>query len=355
MTSPLLLLVDDDALLRTRMAGLATQVGFRVVQAGDGLEGLQVFDATRPDLVITDFHMPGLDGKGLVTRLRDHPQGAEIPIMVITADGSRRTKISLLELGADDFLHKPVDPMEFKARLASMARRSALVGTLELVTSERDEANRRLQERTRELERLTYGLVAALERANTLNDSDTGNHIRRVSGYAAMLAQAYGCDASFTEEIYRYAGLHDVGKVGIPDAILKKPGRLTQEEFDQMKVHTLIGAELLRDAGLPACACNIALSHHERWDGRGYPHGMGGEAIPLEARLVSVADVFDALVTRRCYKASMSFDQARAIMEEGAGTQLDPRLVELFFAHEDDVVRIFSEYADEPLDVEAWE
>ncbi len=354
MARPLVLIVDDEDLQRTHMAQLARQAGFKTVEAPNGLEALEVFRQLEPHIVVTDYHMPGMDGRGLVARLRRLRKGSRVPIMVITSDDLRRTKIQLLQAGADDFLVKPVDSLEFTARLMAMARRAALVDVLGTVTLQRNEALKGLQDRTRELERLTMGLVAALERASTLNDTDTGNHILRVSGYAALLAQAWGAEDEFVQQIKRYAGLHDIGKVGIPDAILKKPGKLQPQEIQQMRTHTLIGAEILREAGLPHMAVNIALHHHERWDGQGYPHRRAGEDIPREARLVAIADVFDAMVTRRVYKESLSLEAAAAELRRVAGSQLDPELVGLFDRVEADIHDIFQRFADETQESASW-
>ncbi len=354
MARPLVLIVDDEDIQRTHMADLARQAGFKTVEAPNGVEALEVFRHLEPHIVVTDYHMPGMDGRGLVARLRRLRKGSRVPIMVITSDDLRRTKIQLLQAGADDFLVKPVDSLEFTARLMAMARRAALVDVLGTVTVQRNEALRSLQARTRELESLTMGLVAALERASTLNDTDTGKHINRVSGYAAHLARAWGAEDEFVQQVKRYAGLHDIGKVGIPDSILKKPGRLEAAEIEQMRTHTLIGAELLREAGLPTLAVNIALHHHERWDGKGYPHGRAGADIPREARLVAIADVFDAMVTRRVYKESMSLSDAGAELHRVAGSQLDPELVLLFEREEQHLHDIFHQYADDSMEVASW-
>jgi putative two-component system response regulator len=354
MARPLVLIVDDEDIQRTHMADLARQAGFGTVEASDGVEAIEVFERREPHIVVTDYHMPGMDGRSLVVRLRRQRRGSRVPIMVITSDDLRRTKIQLLQAGADDFLVKPVDSLEFTARLMAMARRAAVVDVLGTVTGQRNEALRRLQARTRELERLTYGLVAALERASSLNDTDTGRHIQRVSGYAAHLARAWGADEEFVQRIQRYAGLHDIGKVGIPDAILKKPGRLEPREFEQMKTHTLIGGELLREAGLPEMAVNIAMHHHERWDGGGYPHGLAGSAIPLEARLVAIADVFDAMVTRRVYKDSATLEEAGEELRRVAGTQMDPEVVALFEREIEEIHEIHHRYADEELEAASW-
>ncbi|MFH1470027.1 MAG: HD domain-containing phosphohydrolase [Pseudomonadota bacterium] len=354
MARPLVLIIDDEDIQRTHLAEMARQAGFRTVEAANGLEALDVFAQAEPHMIVTDYHMPGLDGRSLVARLRRLRKGSRVPIMVITSDDLRRTKIQLLQAGADDFLVKPVDSLEFTARLMAMARRAAIVDVLGTVTVQRNEALRSLEARTRELERLTHGLVASLERASSLNDTDTGLHIQRVSSYAAHLARAHGADETTAQQIQRYAGLHDIGKVGIPDAILKKPGQLSEVEFEQMKTHTLIGAELLREAGLPDIAVHIALYHHERWDGAGYPHGLFGADIPIEARLVAVADVFDAMVTKRVYKDSVGLDEAARELVRVGGTQLDPVLVELFIQESVEIHLIYQQFADTSAESAPW-
>ena len=354
MSNPLVLIVEDEPTLRTQMGAYARGLGFDVLEAGDGEEALARLTGRSADLIVTDVQMPRMDGRALLSRLRSLQEFAETPVLVVTADGARATKIDLFHLGADDFILKPFDPDEFQARLRSLARRGTLATALSTAQRERDLALLRLEERNQELERLTLGLVVALEKANQFNDVDTGNHIRRMCAYAALLGRVLGCPDSFVEQLHRYAGLHDVGKVGIRDAILKKPGPLTEREFEEMKTHTLIGAEILQSAGLPEVACNIALHHHERWDGTGYPFGLAGERIPIEARIISVGDVFDALVSERCYKPAFNLTEARTTMESLAGSHLDPRLVRIFFEHIDSVLQILEAYRDQGVDEEAW-
>jgi putative nucleotidyltransferase with HDIG domain len=341
------LLVDDDPIIRHQMQRWAERAGFQWETAADGVEGLAQVRRFRPDLIVTDVHMPRMQGPRLVELVRTIPGMKATPIIVVTADASRDTKISLLQNGADDFILKPIDGEEFTARLRALARRCDINSTLELVQQERDAARQALQERADELERLMFGLITALEQASAFNDDDTGNHIRRVAAFSGLLAEELGCPPALCSALRRYAGLHDVGKVGIPDTILRKTGRLTPEELEEMKAHTLIGADLLRTAGLPPVAVNIALCHHERWDGSGYPRGLRGPQIPLEARIVAVADVYDALRSERGYKPSMSVAEATAFLREQAGVHFDPALIERFLGLQHEIAAIEAKYTDE--------
>ena len=353
MTTPRILIVDDDHTLRQELSKTALYAGFHVDTAKNGHDALTRAQRNTPDIVVTDLHMPQLGGERLVANLRKRLQTSKIPILVITSDTTRDTKIRLLREGADDFLCKPVDLQEFQARLIALARQASLVDGLETVTQERDQAYEDLAQRNQELETLTLGLVSSLERANSLNDSDTGHHIQRVSKFSALLAESIGCEPDFVRDIGRYAGLHDVGKVGIRDAILKKPGKLTRAEFREMQDHTLIGEALLKDARLPHIAREIALCHHERWDGSGYPRGLKGTDIPLAGRIVGVVDVYDALRSKRCYKDAFPWDKACQILREACGTHLEQRLVEAFLGQRERIFAIEEEHR-EPQEELVW-
>jgi putative two-component system response regulator len=251
--------------------------------------------------------------------------------VLVTGLEDLRDKIRGLEAGADDFLTKPFHPLELRARVGSLMRIKELTDELErknrLLSDEKLLLEEEVRERTDELEGLTIGVVAALEKANALKDNDTGLHILRVCSYSHVLATQLGVEPGFANRIRRYASLHDVGKVGIPDCILKKQGKLTPEEYDQMKLHTLYGHELLSLVQVDDMARHIALCHHERFDGKGYPHGLSGRDIPLAARIVALADVYDALTTSRCYKAAFPPDEAVRIIHDESGRHFDPDVV----------------------------
>jgi HD-GYP domain-containing protein (c-di-GMP phosphodiesterase class II) len=203
-----------------------------------------------------------------------------------------------------------------------------------------------VEEKTNKLENTTGALITALESANFYNDSDTGSHIKRVSEFSALFAKGAGADSDFVKRIRLYASLHDVGKVGLSDALLKKPGKYTPEEFELMKDHVQIGERMLDNPEIDPMARNIALYHHEKWDGTGYLKGLKGEEIPLEARIVAIADVYDALSQRRVYKEAFPEEKVDGIIREGSGTHFDPELVEVYFRDKSEILEIRDRFSD---------
>jgi putative two-component system response regulator len=282
-------------------------------------------------IVLLDVMMPEVDGFEVCRRLREEERTRFMPVIMVTGLDDTSYRIRGLELGANDYLGKPFHPLELKARMSALLRVSDLNDELKvkngLLADDKVHLEGLVQDRTRELEDLTLGIVAALEKANEMSDVDTGLHIARVSRYSELLARAINLPAEMITKITRFASLHDVGKVGIPDEVLKKPGTLTAAEFEEMKKHTVYGYEILKLAKGDPVAQNIAWCHHEKWNGRGYPRGMSGASIPIEARVVAMADVFDALTTRRVYKNAYSLDRSREIIETEAGMHFDPVLV----------------------------
>jgi putative two-component system response regulator len=308
--------------------------GYRVhgfTSAGAAAAWLGLHDA---DLILSDLRMPDGSGYELLEWVRARERFDGVPFVLVTSVRGMDQRLDSLHAGADDYLNKPLVPLEVTARVESLLRMRGLALQVEaqnvILRARNDDLEAKVLERTAELDRLTRGLVAALEHANLLNDHETGNHIQRVCSYSGLLADALGMDAEFVDCIERYAGLHDVGKVAIPDVILKKADRLTRDEWEVMKTHSYKGYELLRAAGIHEMACDIALRHHEWWDGRGYPDGLKGEAIPVAARIVAVADCFDALTTRRPYKEPFGLDEAEAHILRDAGSHFDPAIVSCF-------------------------
>ncbi len=351
--SPVLLIAEDDDQERERLASLAQDLGFRVVQASDGLQALELLRRGMPDILITDYYMPGVDGLGLVKRLRAHPHGARVPVMVITSDDLRRTKIRLLQAGADDFLVKPVDHLEYGARLGALARRAQLVDRLGKALVAQGKARSRLERQLARPSDMVIALAAAMERG--ADQARIRGHLRRVSELAGLLAHAFRGDQDFAETLRQASVLHDVGMVAVSERIYHQPTGLSEVDFEEVKTHTLLGAELLRDAGLPELACNVALYHHERWDGAGYPHGLVGDNTPIEARIVAVVDVFDALLTGRARGAYRSLAEAWVALSEAvASGQLDPDLAGSFRALDERVAQVIRTWPPGPGRAEAW-
>ncbi|WP_018413188.1 HD-GYP domain-containing protein [Methyloversatilis thermotolerans] len=298
-----------------------------------------------PDLIIIDYMMPDMDGIELIHRLRSTPTLQQTPILMVTADHEREVRYRALESGANDFLTKPVDRIEFTSRVKNMLslRRGqvALAQHASMLQEEVRRATAEIYERERET-------LNKLARAAEFRDPETGAHILRMAHVAALIAQELELDADLQEGLLIAAPMHDVGKLGTPDHILLKPGRLTPEEFEIMKRHASIGHEILKDSASPymQLAATIALTHHEKYDGSGYPRGLSGERIPLVGRIVALADVFDALTSERPYKKAWDIDRAHAFLIAGRGSHFDPACVDAMMARWDDVLDIRARYQD---------
>lgn len=299
------------------------------------------------DLVLTDLNMPVMDGFAVLEGLRASEGGDILPILVITAQTDSASRLRALELGATDFLTKPFDHAEVVNRVANMLTTHSLFLKQQNINAELEE---KVRERTRELKNTTSYIIRSLGRAAEYRDNETGMHVVRMSKFCVRMAQELGHDAEYLDLIREASTMHDVGKIGIPDAILLKPGRLTPEEFTIMKQHVTIGVDILSGFQSPMVemARIIAATHHEKWDGSGYPNGLKGEDIPLEGRIVALCDVFDALTSVRPYKTAWSIEDAVAHLEKGAGNHFDPALVEVFKQVLPDILRIRDEYADTP-------
>jgi putative two-component system response regulator len=318
------MVASPDAVLVAEVTSYLAPFGYSVIGVGDSMTALERVRTERPDLVIADVDLPPLTGFELCQSLKQDPSLLVIPVLLVTDVATDDLRVRSLAVGADDLLGRPVHGLILRARVRSSLKAKAY---LQQVLRDRGRLEELVKERIKDIERVTLGLVAALERTNRFNDTDTGLHIRRVSAYSELLARGLELEPALTSRIARYASLHDVGKVGLPDSILKKQGKLTPEEFEAMKVHTVIGNEILLDAGADPIACTIAFAHHERFDGSGYPRGLAGNGIPIEARVVALADVYDALTTRRCYKAAMGQEDALKVVLAESGKHFDPGIV----------------------------
>lgn len=295
----------------------------------DPVEALARAEAVPFDLILVDYLMPELDGREFILRLRARDQYRHVPMVMITADGNRQTRIDSISAGATDFLNKPVDPVELKARIGNLLlmRRQQidLSHRNEWLADEVERATRHLAEREEEV-------IWRLSRALEYRDTDTGDHTFRVATVARLIAEELQIDRTTAKTIYLATPLHDVGKVAIPDSILGKPGPLSPEETIVMRAHVPIGEAILADGAsdLVRMAASIASTHHERWDGTGYPNKLAGTEIPIEGRIAAIADVFDALCSQRPYKPAWPLEDARRAIEDGAGTQFDPACVAAF-------------------------
>ncbi|AVT79003.1 HD domain-containing phosphohydrolase [Rhodopseudomonas palustris] len=291
------------------------------------------------DIVFADYEMPNMDGISLIRRLRSLPKFSDIPIVMITSIESDEVRLQALDAGATDFLPKRPKSLETQVRLRNMIRLGSAVRKLNdraaLLASEVARATHALQEREEEI-------ILRLALSVEYRDNDTGDHTLRVAKYSRMIAEGLGLPERLCRDIYLAAPLHDVGKVATPDHILLKPGKLTPDEIAVMQTHTTIGASILAGSRceLIQLAADIAVGHHERWDGKGYPNKLKGDEIPIAARIVAVADVFDALATARPYKEAMPLPVARQHLENGRGLHFDPACVDVFLTRWDEVVAI---------------
>ncbi|MBM4352312.1 MAG: response regulator [Deltaproteobacteria bacterium] len=350
--SPVIYIADDEDNNLFIMKATLKAEAYRVHAFKDGMSLLDFLNqgTEPPDLMLLDVMMPGLSGFDVLREVRSIPRYARVPIVMVTGLDDIQHKVTGLDTGADDYVGKPFHPLEVRARVRSLLRIKLLGDQIEksnlLLSDEKLHLESLVRERTLELENTTLGVVAALEKANELNDTDTGMHLLRVCSYSELIAREIGLPGQAVVRIRRFASLHDVGKVGLPDEVLKKPGPLTQAEFDVMKRHTVMGYEMLTLARSDPMARNIALCHHEKFNGRGYPYGLAGTDIPLEARIVALADVFDALTTRRCYKNAYPLEMARRTIEEERGKHFDPALVDIHLGRWDDIREILKRYQD---------
>ena len=328
---------------------------YKVKAALNGDKALKIAQGKNPpDLILLDIKMPGMNGYQVCQALKANPQTDKIPVLFVTAMSELEDEKKGLEMGAVDYITKPISPSIVRARVRNQME----------LKLHRDNLEEMVRQRTRELELTRDVTIYSLASLAETRDNETGGHIRRTQNYVRALALKLQAHASFgdylTDEnvdlLYKSAPLHDVGKVGVPDAILLKPGKLTEEEFEVMKKHAVYGRDTIMRAeaaledrevsGFLRFACDIAYTHHEKWDGSGYPQGVAGEDIPLSGRLMAVADVYDALISRRVYKPPFSHIRARTIILEGSGNHFDPEIIKAFEAIEEQFRQIALRFAD---------
>ncbi|HTJ96749.1 MAG TPA: two-component system response regulator [Rhodocyclaceae bacterium] len=362
---PSILVIDDTPDNLSLMSELLAD-HYEVKVANSGQRGLRIaFADAPPDLILLDIMMPDMDGYAVCQELKVNPATRDIPVIFLTALNESADEQHGLDLGAVDYITKPISPAIVLARLKNHL---ALKASADFLRDQNAFLEDEVAKRTAEVMAIQDVTILAMASLAETRDSDTGNHIRRTQHYVAALArrlQTHPRFAAYLSEqniatLFKSAPLHDIGKVGIPDRILLKPGRLTSEEFEVMKTHTTLGRDAIEHAeaalgvqvSFLTCAKEIALSHQEKWDGSGYPQGLSGNDIPISARLMAVADVYDALISRRVYKEGMSHEDAIKVIVAGRGQHFDPDVADAFVQLEADFRAIALRYADADTDID---
>ncbi|MEM0926150.1 MAG: HD domain-containing phosphohydrolase [Planctomycetota bacterium] len=362
-----IMIVDDEVANVLVAKKLLSRAGHREFETTtDSTRAVNLVHTYQPDVVLLDINMPHVDGISILSQIRSVPKLQHLPVLILTANHHAEVKLRCLELGATDFLVKPIDPMELAPRVRNALQNKLYHDQLESHAAELEETVRR---RTQDLERSRREVIYCLARAAELRDNDTGNHVIRVGRYAGIIAERLNLPERFVRDLELAAQLHDVGKIAIPDAILLKPGKLEPEEYEliqghvkhgrqiikpfgsddiaMLRDHVRAGADILGDSSsLMRLAASIAQTHHEKFDGSGYPIGLAGDDIPIEGRITAVADVFDALASERPYKRALPREKCFEILEEGRGKHFDPDVLDAFFEGTNEIVRVQLEFMD---------
>jgi len=348
-----ILVVDDHAENLELLEAFLAPQGYEVVRAASGEEALKRLSSNDVALMLLDVMMPGINGYEVIRRVRQDSAHRLLPIVLVSALRDKEERVKGIEAGCDDFLSKPVDKMELLARVRSLLKVKAYN---DLMSKYREDLESEVRSRTEELRHAMKGIKAAsletivrLSRAAEYRDEDTGAHILRMSHYAAAVAKQMGLSEKDVETILHAAPMHDIGKIGIPDRILLKPGKLDAEEWEIMTSHTTVGVRILEgsDAEVIQLGETIAGTHHEKWNGEGYPSGLKGENIPISGRITAIADVFDALTSKRPYKEPFSVDRSFSIITEGRGAHFDPAATDAFVAAREEILQIKARYQSE--------
>jgi two-component system response regulator RpfG len=342
------IIVDDQstsrAILEQVVRGIDANIDVHAFESP--IEAVRWATGRVADLVLADYEMPEMDGIEFVRRLRLLPEYGHVPVVMVTVNDNRKVRYAALDVGVTDFLNKPIDARECLARCRNLMtlRRQHLV-----LEDRRKLLENLVQEATQDVREREKETLYRLARAGEFRDSETGNHIFRMARYSRLIATAIGLNSGEAETIELAAPLHDIGKIGIPDQILLKPGKLSSAEAVEMRRHPQIGYEIIKDSPSTYLRMGalIALGHHEKFDGSGYPHGLVGDHIPLPARIVALADVFDALTSQRPYKSAWEPDAAYDYIARQRGSHFDPRLVDAFLEARDETLRIRGELSDQ--------
>jgi len=324
--------------------------GYEIVRAANGEEALAKLTKSQIDLILLDVMMPDIDGFEVTRRVRQNDKYRLLPIILVTALGETKDRVKGIEAGCDDFISKPVDKTELLARVKSLLMvkdyNDLMSNYQKELESEVDKRTEELKQASDKLKTASLDTIYRLSIASDYKDGDTGAHIKRMSRYCAAIARRMGLDEKTISDILYAAPMHDLGKIGIPDKILSKPGKLDPIERDIMKLHTVIGAKILSDsdAELLKLGGIIALSHHEKWDGSGYPNGLKGKAIPIAGRIAAIADVFDALTSTRPYKEPFSLEKSLVIIRRWRESYFDPDVADAFINITEEILTIRAQY-----------
>jgi two-component system response regulator RpfG len=341
------LIVDDESTGRTILSKIIQQVEEDVSVAAfdDPLEALKWLDNNHPDLIVTDYRMPGMNGIELIRQIREKPDSSDIPIMMITVVSEKSVRYDALEAGATAFLTRPIDQIECRTSCRNLLK---LHEQQSIIQDRADWLARQVEVATQQIVSREKETLIRLAKAGEYRDEETGYHVVRMAKYSRQIAEALGLSEKECDEIEYAAPMHDIGKIGIQDNVLLKPGRFEQDEWIAMQQHTTIGHSILSNSQSRYIQTGsiIALNHHERFDGTGYPNAISGKDIPLVARIVSVADVYDALASSRPYKEAWSTDDAKDYLETNSGSQFDPLCVEAFFERIDNIDEIHTNFSD---------
>lgn len=361
------MIVDDEHVNIEVVKAYLKEGGFsNFITTTESESALDLIRGQRPDIVLLDINMPTVSGLNILEDMQSDDELSLIPTVILTASNEPETKLKALRFGAADFLAKPVDPSELMLRIENVL---AVKAYQDHLSEYSDQLERQVRLRTAELVRSRQEAIHCLARAGEYRDDDTGHHVTRVGRYSALIASELGFPLEAVELIEQAAQLHDVGKIGIPDAVLHKPGKLDPQEFEmiqehcsigrriinplsheesiRLKSHTSVGMQIMASTTSPVLklAALIASTHHEKWDGSGYPKGLAGNAIPIEGRIVAVADVFDALSSSRPYKDAFSIEKCLQILIDGRGTHFDPRVLDAFLARKEEAIEVRENYA----------